>query len=243
MKRESDHTRGAPTKLVCRLASDILERRQSRGKRGFVVGVDGKGCSGKSRLARALVEELTRRGIKSIRASIDDFCTPYDVRYGSDLPEVLQVYHKNFDEQTWIEGVIRPFSENGELHFDQVMLDPRFNTYTNRVQLKLGTGGILVAEGLHLLKRAYRDLFDFAILLHISDDVQLARALVRDAEERGKSEEEVRFMYSCRYVPSFKHYLREDRPCDSADVVIDCGNPDRPVLLDRAEAARVACMP
>jgi len=229
--------------LVRMLVEDILAKRAGAARDGFIVGVDGKGCSGKSRLTQAFVADLRQRGIECIVASIDDFCTPLEVRYGSDLPEGLQVYHKNFEEEAWIEGVIRPFAEEGELQFDRTLLDPRLNTYTNRVQLELGRDGILIAEGLHLRKTAYRDLFSYAILLHISDQVQLTRALVRDAEERGKTAEEVRFMYSRRYVPSFQHYLREDRPCESADAIIDYENPDRPVFLDGMEAAQADCTP
>jgi len=232
-----------PRDLVGRLAESILEKRRLHAGGGFVVGVDGKGCSGKSRLARALVSELLRLGVGCVGASIDDFCNPYAVRYGPGIPEGLQVYHRNFDERTWIDEVIRPFHRRGTLRFDRVLLDPRSDSYTNRVRLELDSNGILVAEGLHLRKRAYRDLFDYSILLHITDETQVARALVRDAEERGKSDEEVRFMYSRRYVPSFRHYLREDLPCESVDVMIDYEHPDRPVLLHGADAERAACAP
>jgi len=226
--------------LVSILAESILAKRTARGTAGFVVGIDGKGCSGKSQLSHSLISKLQQLGTECIGACIDDFCTPLATRYGSDFPEGLQVYHCNFDEQTWIEGVIRPYHAIGRVSFDQILLDPRFDSYTNRVQLELAPGGILVAEGLHLRKRAYRDLFDYSILLHVSDEIQLGRALIRDSRERGKTEEEVRSMYSRRYAPSFQHYLREDRPCDSVDVVIDYGNPESPVILGAAEAAEIA---
>lgn len=227
--------------LVGRLSESILEKHRTSAAGGFVVGIDGKGCSGKSQLAGALVAELGRLGVHCIHASIDDFCNPYAVRYASDVPEGLQVYHRNFDERTWIEEVIRPFHSQGVLRFDQVLLDPRSDRYTNRVQLKLDRGGILVAEGLHLRKNAYRDLFDYSVLLHVTDETQLARALIRDSEERGKTSEEVRYMYAHRYVPSFRHYLREDRPFERVDALVDYEDPDRPAFLRVEEAERVVC--
>lgn len=229
--------------LVSRLAEHILAKRLVDGKKGFIVGIDGKGCSGKSILSGSLVDELRRLGVACISASIDDFCNPRAIRYARDVPEALQVYHKNFDEQKWIEQVIRPFHSEGKLRFDEILLDATSDTYTSRVRLDLHLDGILIAEGLHLYKRAYHDLYNYAILLHITDEIQLARALVRDSRDRGKPEEEIRYKYANRFVPSFKHYLREDRPCEIADAVIDYQIPDCPIMLEEQNAKEIACEP
>ncbi|MBU1050908.1 hypothetical protein KKG90_12905 [Candidatus Bipolaricaulota bacterium] len=227
--------------LVSWLARDILDKRLHDEANGLIVGVDGKGCSGKSLLARALAAELQCHGVAVITASIDDFCNPRAIRNAPDVPEGLQVYHRNFDEQKWIKHVLKPFHSAGRLQFDEVLLDPASDLYTNRVCLNLESDGVLIAEGLHLRKRAHRYLFGYSILLHIPDDVQLARALVRDSRDRGKTEQEVRTMYKERYVPSFRHYLLEDRPCEAVDAVIDYQNPDCPILLDPQYASEIAC--
>ncbi len=227
--------------LVTWLTGQILDKRLHDGANGFIIGIDGKGCSGKSLLSRALADALRDRGVTTITASIDDFCNPRAVRNAPDIPEGLQVYHRNFNEHTWIEHVLKPFHSAGRLQFDEVQLNPASDLYTHRVCLKLESDGVLIAEGLHLRKRAYRYLFGYSILLHIPDDVQLARALIRDSRDRGKTEQEVRTMYKERYVPSFRHYLLEDRPCEAVDAVIDYQNPDRPVLLDPQYASEMAC--
>jgi uridine kinase len=229
--------------FVTSLARQILARRSQDGARGFVVGIDGKGCSGKSHLSRDVVDALRCHGIRSVAASIDDFCNPQAVRYAPDIPEPLQVYHRNFDEQTWIEEVIHPFCTTGRLRFDKLMLDPRSDSYTNRVQIQLDADDVLIAEGLHLRKKTHAGLFSYSVLLHISDEAQISRALVRDARERGKTEDEVRYMYSHRYVPSFRHYRSEDHPYRTADIVIDFENPNHPAVLDERRVADLLSAP
>lgn len=68
------------------------------------------------------------------------------------------------------------------------------------------------------------------VFLHVSDDVSVARARVRDADELG-SREAVETRYRNRYLPGQALYRQEARPLEHAHVVIDNTVPEAPEVL------------
>jgi len=214
---------------------------REKSKRMVIVAIEGKGCSGKSLLAGRIAGRVSCLGEASAVASLDDFCNPRATRYSDGNEEGLQVYHQNFDERLWEDEVLRPACRNGRLQFERDLLDARTDTYSNRVSVDLPQGGVLITEGLHVLKKVFRRYFDLALYLHISDELQLERALRRDREERGKSEAEIRYKYKRRFVPSYEHFLKRDCPFEVADLVVDMSTPDRPILLSGEKAKKVSC--
>lgn len=196
----------------------------------LVVGIDGKGCAGKSHLASSLHNALRDLNINSTYLSIDDFCNKSEIRYGSTIhPEGQWVYYNNFDEDAF-GGILKAAAENKPITYSKNHLDVRTNSFSNPISFRLTGNGVLLAEGLHLFKRKFVSYFDIKILLDISDEEQLKRALVRDIE-RGNSREMILYKYKHRFGPSQEFYLSKDKPFDEADYIINNNDVTNPFLI------------
>jgi pantothenate kinase-related protein Tda10 len=75
----------------------LLEKRNEQ--QLLTVGIEDKGCSGKSRLATGLRNHILTHGIPAETVSIDDFCNERVICYAKDVKQDIQVYHRNFDEK------------------------------------------------------------------------------------------------------------------------------------------------
>jgi len=80
---------------------------------------------------------------------------------------------------------------------------------------------VIVLECIFLFKRGYRDHFDLAIWIDCSFDRALERA-VRRAQEKLNEADTVR-AYETVYFPAQRIHLDQDRPRETADVIIDNG--------------------
>jgi uridine kinase len=227
--------------LVEIVAAETIRRASHSGTGSSILAIDGKGCAGKSRLAAEIRARIVREGVSCAVVSIDDFCNPRSVRYAGDVPEGLQVYERNFDEEALERAVLAPFRSRGCLNAGRAVLDAKTDLYSRWLRVALPPESILIAEGLHMLKRRRWTFFDAAVFLHISDRLQLERALSRDSAERGKSADEIIYKYKNRFQPSYEFFLAHDCPFKIADWVIDYEHPDRPEILKGRAAEEVAC--
>ena len=223
--------------LMNLLTKFIVEKKEEKRAGLLLVGIEGKGCSGKTRMSSKLKHKLRDIGIPTDTVSIDDFCNPRSVRYDSKVPAGLQVYLNNFNKIEFFNNVIKSAFENQSIEFDKLLLDLSSDSYTNRVKISLPKGGVLLVEGLYLLKEEYGKYFDFSVLLHISDQEQLKRALIRDAEERGKDYDLIIYSYKERYIPSYNYFLNHEDPLKYASVVVDYESIEKPVIVEK-ELAR-----
>lgn len=88
----------------------------------------------------------------------------------------------------------------------------------------------VVAEGVFLLRRELRHLWDLTVYLHVEPEVTLRRALVRDVHLFG-SVEATETRYRERYLPGQAAYRETHRPAEHADVMLDMTDPTLPVVL------------
>jgi len=77
----------------------------------------------------------------------------------------------------------------------------------------------IVLECIFLFKRAYRHHFDLAIWIDCSFETALERAIARGQESLPASET-VR-AYETIYFPAQRIHFRNDRPRETADLIID----------------------
>jgi uridine kinase len=87
--------------------------------------------------------------------------------------------------------------------------------------------GTVIVDGLFLLHRELRDLWDLAVFLRCDQRVAMERGIARDASWM----ENARERYETRYLPEEKRYLDEVDPESLADVVVDTTDPGRPRLV------------
>ncbi len=184
----------------------------------YIVAIEGKGCSGKSSVAAELERQLREHGLATSIMSIDNFCRPRTDRYRDDCPEAEQVYRFNFDYGLF-DGLITEATTMKRLSYAHKFLDVKTDSFDGCAIYTVHPGGVLIVEGIFVLRRHLIPLYDYKIYVDISDEDQIARARIRDID-RGNSPDQIEYKYHRRYRPSYNLFLEEHRPRESADLII-----------------------
>jgi uridine kinase len=193
------------------------------------VGIDGVDAAGKTTLAKELIKPLEQRGRHVIRASIDGFHNPQQVRLrrGSESPEGY--YYGSFNHESLISRLLDPLGPNGARRYREAIFDFRKDTPVDSRVLTAPPDAVLLFEGLFLHRPELLPYWDFTIFLRVDFDVTIERAVPRDENLFG-SEAGVRERYAKRYIPGQQIYLDQVRPDRVADIVVDNNDWDNPRL-------------
>jgi uridine kinase len=212
--------------LISTLAERVVEIELGHPLR---VGIDGVDASGKTVLGDELAAELRRRNRHVIRASIDGFHNPRDVRQsrGPESPEGY--YLDSFNHREIAESLLSPLGPAGSRRYRKAVFDFRTDTAVDTPLETAPPDGILVFDGVFLLRPELRLFWDYSIFVAASFEITVGRAMNRDQHLFG-SADDVRRRYERRYVPGQKIYLSECRPESLADAVVDNDDPSAPVL-------------
>jgi uridine kinase len=202
------------------------------------VAVDGVGASGKTVLANELGHALEGLGRPVIRASIDGFHNPPEIRYrrGDASPEGY--LNDSFDLEALDSCLLRPLGPGGDLTYRTAVYDFRTESPVDSPPKEAPRRSVLLFDGVFLLRPELAGGWDFSVFVDCRFDVTLARAIVRDLPLFG-SEEVVRERYLLRYIPGESLYLDRHRPHERADVVVTNDDPARATLAWR-EASRAS---
>lgn len=208
------------------LAGQLMRLRHSHPVR---VGVDGVSAAGKTILADELAASLESQGRHVVRASLDGFHHPEEIRYqqGRDCP--IGYYEDSFDYDSVQRNLLEPLGPEGDLQYRPAAFDYRSGEAVQPGLQKAPSDAILIFEGVMLFRPELDSGWDYRILVHVDPEVSLARALVRDREHFG-SEEDVRRKHALRFGPGQGHYLEQQRPQEKADAVLDNSQFDQPHL-------------
>lgn len=146
----------------------------------WVVGIAGGSASGKSLLARAVVEALAPTAVTHVLH--DDYYRtipaelahrPGDVNF--DHPDALETDLLAEHVAAWRRG--------------ETVAMPRYDfaTHTRVAHVEVAPQAVLLVEGILLLTEpALRDALDLAVFVEAPTDVRRARRLARDVAERGR---------------------------------------------------------
>ena len=214
--------------LVELLSRQILELKKDA---PVIVGSDGVDAAGKTKLADALAEKVKRSGRDIIRASIDGFHHPREIRYrrGPDSPDGY--YLDSFDYDALREVLLEPLS-SGSLRYMTSIFNYRTDSRTASVWKKAGNTSILIMEGVFLFRPEIAGFFDLKVFIHADFDTVLERALKRAGERQYiGSEEDIIARYQKRYIPGQELYLNSVNPTKLADIVIDNNDFHNPVVV------------
>lgn len=187
----------------------------------ILVGIDGVDASGKTTLADELATVLRTANRTIIKASIDDFHNPEKIRYarGKNSPEGY--YRDSFNYKALQDVLLRPL-RYGNLHYQSAVFHYQTDSPVAEPIQKISKNGILIMDGIFLLRPELVRYWDFTIFLDVGFDTTLQRAITRAAgTERGGSKKAVVRKYKERYIPPQKLYFKEVQPKERADVVID----------------------
>jgi uridine kinase len=186
-------------------------------------------------LADELAEFLRSEGRQVIRASIDGFHNPREIRMRQGHLSPRGYYEDSFDLQAIKQALLLPLGPNGDLRFQVARFDFRRNTRAESPWMIAESEAILVFEGVFLHRPELATHFDFTIFVDASFDVTLQRALTRDRELFG-SEENTRYRYMERYIPGQVMYLEECDPSSKADLVFENNVVGQPKIIYREQA-------
>lgn len=196
-----------------------------RGKR--VVGISGVDTSGKTEFTQAYSKFLTAVGVKNQVLHLDDFHNPSAVRGMGGSP-VGAYYQNAFNYGKLIREVLAPLREKGRLDKTVTCLDLDTDEYRNRVTYRVEEDAVLLIEGVLLFRPPVLSFLNGTIFLDIPFDEMLRRARMRDVPKYGEA-----FLqrYREKYIPIQERYLREHRPKERCDVLIDNRDYNAPLMV------------
>ena len=211
------------TALVAEIADAIL-RTQSP----FItrVGVDGVDGAGKTRFADELAETLETRGAKVIRASVDGFHNPREVRYRRGRLSPEGFYRDSYDYTTLKRVLLYPLSPGGSGRYSRAVFNHRTDSPVAAYLQVAKAGEILIFDGIFLHRPELREYWDLSVFL----DVCFARSIPRLGERDGGTTDPGA-PKNRRYVEGQQLYMRECSPSEAATVVVDNNDLSEPRIV------------
>jgi uridine kinase len=206
-----------------------LSAQQAR----VLVGIDGPDAAGKTTLADEVVRHLT---VPWLRASIDGFHQPRELRVQRGALSPEGCFRDSFDCADLISGLLVPFRSGGKRVRTKVF-DWRGDVPVDEMPVTVPERAVLAFDGVFLLRPELRGLWDLSVYLRVPSSIILERALIRDVGVLG-SPDEVRRRYEARYLPGQALYRRECDPEGQADLVVDNSDFLNPVVVTQRSSLR-----
>jgi uridine kinase len=209
--------------LVNTLARQIIDIDRPHPVR---VGIDGVDGVGKTTLANELAEAVARHGRHVIRAGVDGFHFPRNVRYrrGRNSPEGY--FRDSFNYSALITVLLDPLSPGGARRYRRAVFDYRVDSEVDTPFETAGENSILLFDGVFLHRPELQSYWDFSLFLDAPFDVTIPRAAARDG-----SSPDVNTPANQRYVDGQRLYLEVCEPRRAATVVINNEDLASPVVL------------
>ncbi len=213
--------------LLQMLSAAIVAVRDDRPIRVTIDGVDG---AGKTILADELAPHIAARGCTVIRASIDGFHHPRELRYrrGADSPEGF--YHDSFDYAGLRSALLDPLGPSGNRQYRTAIFDSRTDSPIIAPTRTAPANAALLFDGIFAQRPELHGVWDFVVFLHVEFEETLRRSQVRDARP-GQTSVELEHRFWKRYAAGQRLYLESVQPRVHANVVVDNTDPKRPVIV------------
>mmetsp|Transcript_16884 Transcript_16884/g.25225 ORF Transcript_16884/g.25225 Transcript_16884/m.25225 type:complete len:353 (+) Transcript_16884:105-1163(+) len=184
----------------------------------FMIGVCGGSASGKTSVCQAIQESLRDQRVEVI--SLDSY---YRALRQDEIENVQSFNFDHPDAFDW-QLVVQQLSEIRRAK--SVVYVPTYdykNHCPSREKKRMIYGiDVLLFEGiLTFHKPSVRDFFDMKVFVETDSDLRLARRVLRDREERGRSLDEILTQYEEFVKPSFDKFIMPSKR--HADVIIPMG--------------------
>ena len=179
----------------------------------LLIGVTGGSASGKTEIARAAARAAAP--LSALVLAEDDYYGDHGARPDFDPAEF------NFDHPGSRDHDLLA-SHLAALKAGHAVEAPIYDFTIHRRRSdtrRIAPADIVVVEGIHLFCDApVRDLFDIRVYVDAPDDVRLARRLLRDVNERGRTAQSVVGQYLRTVRPMHHEWTAPGR--EHADLVI-----------------------
>lgn len=181
-----------------------------------VIGVAGGTGSGKSTLVKKLQEAFAEEDVVTL--SHDFYYKPNDDLNIEERRKLNYDHPQSFDTGMMIEHV--------KILKDGVPVERPVYSFVehNRLKetVKIIPAKVLIVEGILIFEnKELRDLMDIKVYVDTDADVRLARRLVRDVRDRGRSMESVLNQYLGTVKPMHEEFVEPSKKY--ADVIIPEG--------------------
>jgi uridine kinase len=197
--------------------------------RPFLIGIAGGTGSGKTTVARSIIDAIDGHGVL---IDMDSYYRPLDT-----VPPAERA-HVNFDHPDRVDFPLL-IAHLRTLLAGQPIEKPVYDfarharaARTDHVEPR----EIIVVEGIFCFTSPeLRSLFDLKVFVDAPDEVRYARRLARDVTERGRTPESVRWQYDHSVRPMHAEFVEPGKAL--ADLVLHdraAGSSERNVLLVRA---------
>ena len=194
------------------------------------VGIDGIDAAGKTSLADELAGALRDRGRAVIRASLDGFHNPRAVRYARGPLSPEGYFLDLFNYPLLKQALLDPLGPGGSRAYRTAVYDVRADCPLNAPLLTAPEDVILLFDGIFLFRPELRGCWDLKILVEISFEEFLRRALTRDLPVLG-SPQTIEERYRRRYIPGQRLYFEQCSPHLAADWRVNNEDVANPSLL------------
>jgi len=208
--------------LLNRIAEDISRVAADHIVRVAVDGVDG---SGKTWFADELAATLTAAGRTVIRASVDGFHQPREIRYRKGRASPEGFYFDSYDYAHLRFALLDPLSPGGHRRYRRNVFDYRKNEFVQAAHEIAPPTSILIFDGIFLHRPELRAYWDYSIFLQVSFAVSIGRCAQRDGGNPDPDAAE-----NERYVRGQELYLRTEHPARRATVVVNNDDLELPYL-------------
>jgi uridine kinase len=192
------------------------------------VAIDGADTAGKTTLADELATILQAKGRTVIRASIDGFHNPAEVRHQfNERP--IGYYNCSFNYDELISILLQPLGDRDNLKYKTRVFDYRKDQRTETNSIYAPVDAVLLFDGVFLLRKEIKGYWDYSIFVKVSFKTMLLRAIKRDVKLFGSKANVIK-RYNKRYIPGQKMYLRNEHPEKTAFVIVVNDVVERPKL-------------
>jgi uridine kinase len=170
----------------------------------LLVGIDGCGGSGKTTFAERVKKELNN--VTMIH--MDDFYLPSAQIINAHPAE--KPIGADFDWKRMLIQVLEPLTQDEEGYYQ------RYDWETDRLAEwhSIPVGGIVIIEGVYSIRNELFDRYDLTFWVDCPREMRLLRGLKRDGEV-------ARGMWEDYWMVSEDLYVREHRPHEKADIVME----------------------
>lgn len=209
-------------KLLEEIAIRVAALPRDRIQRVAIDGVDG---AGKTTFADSLAPIVEKLGRKVIRASVDGFHNPKDVRYKNGKG-AESFFKDSYNYVKLREALLNPLSPNGTLRYVNAVFDVDKNEPIE-INTKTAEGTeILIFDGIFLHRPELKNYWDCSIFL----DVSFERSIPRGAQ-RGSGSPDVHAPSNERYIGGQKIYLSTCQPQKLASIHVDYNDLELPHII------------
>jgi len=207
---------------------------KKRKDKALVIGITGIDCSGKTTFAESLEKYVISTGHDTQSIRLDDFHNPMACRYSGE-DQAYNYFNKSFNIGKIVDELLVPIQQKKAFTTRLTLLNLETDKYEIEKEYSINLDTIIIFEGVFLFRKEFSPYLDFKIFLDISFEECIQRAWKRDSEDflrRYNNSQEVNKRYESKYLPAQRKYLVEYPPGDTADIIIDNTDWERPRIID-----------